>query len=174
MRHTYTISAGPSNALAFALGTPPQLTEAGIVQVLAGTLVRDLVAGPQGAFEVQLELYRQTHQDALSEIAAALAQRGFDVTEAVVVEWATSVLEGLVLGGLGGGAIASSTRNAESAAFGAFAGGIFGMILGSFVPKATAAYQAQRADPVTGSWQLVQVQMPATRGLAWGLGPQSA
>jgi hypothetical protein len=103
-----------------------------------------------------------------------LARLGFDVAQAVIVQWTTATLDGLVVGTLSGGLVGSSRRDGGAALAGAFLGALAGMVAGSLVRKAVAAYQAQRTYPAAGNWQLTPTEVPASARLSWAFGNEAA
>jgi len=169
--HTYrfhTALAGPFFAL--ARGTGPGLTADALVQALTGVVVRELVTAPQGGYDVELRLDRQSHEDALAEIEAVLGQLGFAMLQALITEWTTSAIEGAVLGAAAGGAgMGSLTKDPVSAVLAAVLVGGVGAIVGSTMETVKARFTAEKAHPFGGGWQVTQITPAGT-----DLGPEPA
>src|SRR5260370_5643314 len=106
--NTYHFRAIPRIAIAFSYRGLPQLTAQSLAQLLVGVTVHQLTGTPSVGYDVHLQLERQSHHDALTEIYSAMEQLGFTVTQAVVTEWVTSVVECALVGATGGGAIVAS------------------------------------------------------------------
>jgi hypothetical protein len=120
-------------------GVLPTLTRNGLVQTLAGVGIRDLTAAPNGGYEAHVELGRATHQ-------------------AEVTEWATATVEGALLGGTGGGAIGSATKDPLGFLAGLALGAVVGAVVGHAAQTIKARYRADRIAP--GMWQFTQLPVP--------------
>ncbi len=90
------------NAWNYAGAVPPALTRQGLVQALAGSAIRELTASTNGGYDAHIELDRDTHHDAVTEIESALMQLAFYTVQAEVTELATATVEGALLGGSAG------------------------------------------------------------------------
>jgi hypothetical protein len=134
------------------------LTKERLSQSLAGVAVRDLSEAGTGRYLLELQLQRPSHDQALSDILVALQQLGYSIVEAMVSEWVSAVVQGLLLGAASGGAVGSASRDPRItfvvAAFGAAAGAI----AGSGVRNVKVVYQVQRTYP--SGWVLTPVQEP--------------
>ena len=75
----------------------------GLITAIADVTVRDIIAYADGSHDLELQLQRRSHQEALTEIGNALASWGLDVSQALVTEVATQALAGALLGGTGEG-----------------------------------------------------------------------
>jgi hypothetical protein len=73
-------------------------TTQAVVQSLAGAVVRSIVPAEYGGYAVDLQLDRDNHHDAVADIHAAMVQLSFNVARVVITEWATSIVEGALLG----------------------------------------------------------------------------
>ncbi len=152
-------------------GVLPALTRNGLVQTVAGVGIRELTTAPNGGYEAHVELGRATHHDALTEIETGLVQLGFYAVQVDVTEWATATVEGALLGGTGGGAIGSATKDP----FGFFAalaiGAVVGALVGHTAQTIKARYRADRIAP--GMWQFTQlpVPRPGFGSQPWGTQP---
>lgn len=140
----------------FYSATPP-LTRAGLSRTLAGVTIHEL-ADSSGGHHVHIELARSTHDDAIAQIEAALAQFAFYTVQIEVTEWATALVEGALIGGSGGGALGAATRNVVGLVAGVLVGGILGAIFGQSAWSPQARYRADRIAP--GWWQLMQLPVP--------------
>ncbi len=138
----------------------PTLTANSLTQTLAGVVVRQLVTSAQAGYDVDLQLDRPNHHEAVADIHAALAQLGFNMAQAVITEWATSVVEGAVLGTASGGALGSATKDPWAMFFGAVIGLLVGASVGSGVNTVKAMYQADRMFPHRYGWQLTELPKP--------------
>jgi hypothetical protein len=170
--HTYRFNVRHAyNRWNYPGGVLPALTPAHLLQSLAGVGIRELTASPSGGYDVHIELKRDSHQDAVTEIESVLAQYAFYTPQTEVTEWATAVAEGALLGGSGGGAIGASTRTLEGLILGAGIGAIVGAIFGQAAQTIKARYLADRIMP--GMWQFTQAPIPQ-RGFGpqpWGVQP---
>jgi len=146
------------NAWTYVGGVQPALTRDGLAQALQGAAIRELTTSPNSGCDVHIELARNTHHDALTEIETALANYAFYTVQAEVTEWATAVAEGALLGGSGGGAIGASTRSVGGFIIGAALGAIVGAIFGQAAQTMTARYRADRIAP--GMWQFTPLPLP--------------
>ena len=172
----YRLRATPHPALAFSYALAHQLTAASIaqalVQALEGVAVRQIAGSSLGGYDVELQLDRPSHGDAVAQISVAFQQLGFSVAEATVTEWVTTTVELSILGCLGGGAVGSATRDPGATVIAAVVGGFAGAIAGAYVHKVAAAYQAQRHPLLTEAWQLTPIapsSLQAQPALpAWG------
>lgn len=146
----------------------PTLTADSLTNTLAGAVVRNLVTSSQGGYYVEVQLDRTNHQDAVADIHAALTQLGFNTAQAVITEWATSVVEGALLGTAGGGALGSTTKDPLAMLFSAAIGLLVGAAVGSGINTVKAMYQADRVHWSRYGWQFTQLPLPRPQ-----LGPQN-
>lgn len=136
----------------------PTLDAVALAQAIDGATVRELTVSQSGGYEVDIQLERPSHQEALDDIYNFLLPLGFTVADAVVTEWVNATVQVALIGALGGGAAGSTSRNAGTALAGTLLGGIAGGIAGSFVRNMRATYSAQRLYP--SGWQLTHIPQP--------------
>ena len=129
-------------------------------QTLSGVVIRQLSASPHGGYDLDIRLDRPSHQDAIADIESALRQFGFDTAQAVITEWVTSVVEGALLGGAGGTAIGSASKDPVAIVVGAVIGLLVGAAVGSAMQTVKATYEANRLHPFGGGWHLTVVPPP--------------
>lgn len=126
----------------------PSLTPEALAGALPGTLVRGLANLPANqGYHVEVQLDRQSHEQAIAEIEQAVAQFGLQIVEAYIVEVATAAAETALAAGAGGGLIGSSTRNAGATLAGALIGLAVGAAVGSQIERVVAAYRVTRPYP---------------------------
>ena len=170
--NTYRFNARHSyNRWNYPGGVLPVLTHNHLLQTLAGVTIRELSNSPNGGYDLHIELSRDTHDNAVADIEAALSQLAFYTVQAEITEWATAVAEGALLGGSGGGAIGASTRTVAGLLIGIGVGAIVGAIFGQASQTIKARYQASRIMP--GVWQIVTIPVPQ-QGFEpgpWGVHP---
>lgn len=128
------------------------LTKETLTRQLAGAIVRQLVAHEDGSHEIELQLQRSSHPDALTEIADVLPQFGLDFAQAVITEVVTNAAEGAILGRGGSAFGGAATKNPWAALLITAMGTIGGAAVGSLLETVVARYEAHR-DPYTG-WTL--------------------
>lgn len=140
---TYKIVVRPDIRLAFPGPVEPPLTEAMLVEALAGVAVRELSENQWGHRTVDVQLQRPTHDQALHEIIGTLQGFGFAFVEATVSEWANEAAQRGFLWAIGGGGtVGAASDNATAALLAALVGGFIGAVTGAEVHKLTAEYRA--------------------------------
>jgi hypothetical protein len=145
---------------AAAYRSAPTLTAEALLETLAGVVVRSVVAAPYGGYEVDLQLDRGNHHQAIAEIHDALLQSGFNVAQIVITEWATSVVEGAIFGTGGGAAIGSATKDPVAFFILTALGLVVGAAVGRGIYTAKALYQADRMNWHPYGWRLTQLVLP--------------
>jgi hypothetical protein len=108
---TYKFHAAPQLIYRYPGYAVRQLSANGILQTLAGATVHQIVGAPHTGYDVEIQLDRSTHHDAMHDIRVALENLGFTVLQAEITVWLTSTAELAVLGGTGGGAIGAATKD---------------------------------------------------------------
>ena len=161
--NTYTIHLQPHYG---AWGTRP-LTHEVIANALAGAVIRQLDADVYGRVVLDLALRRPSHADALNEVAFAVQDLGYSIVQATATEWASSLVEGMLLGAVGGGGAGATTKNPGFAFLAGVIGGIAGGLVGSSVQRKKIIFEVR---PTYAGWRFTPVQpemAPAHRaGLA--------
>ena len=160
--NTYSLTLGPAGYYGVTRWGPPSLAAETVTNALKGAVVRSLVADTTGGLNLDLQLQRPSHEQALDDIVVALQQIGWNVIDATVTEWVSATAQGLVLGAFGFGAAGSAIHDPEIMVLAGFIGAIAGGIAGSFVQNVKVVYQAQRAYP--SGWVLTPVQRPTPVG----------
>ncbi len=158
--NTYRFHAQPHLHFAFSGWGMPELNAASFAETLAGSTVRGLTAAA-GGYDVDLRLDRASHQQALDDLSTVLQQVGFNVAEVIVTEWVSSVVEGALLGVLGGGAVGSKSQDAATTLIVGAIGALAGGVVGSHLQTVRATYLAQRLYPYAAGWQLTQLKRVA-------------
>lgn len=125
------------------------LTEDMLVKAIAGAAVRSVVAHHAGEVDVVLDLEHRAADEALRDLEVALEELGFDIVEALIVELTTALVEGALLGALGGTAAGMRRHPAVLLACVAI-GTASGAAVGRAVAVKGATYLARRAHD---SWQ---------------------
>jgi len=169
--NTYRLGVRPSQRLALGGRRTAALSSEQLMTQLPGTSVRELSSDDSYHWLVDLELTRDTHEQALNEIIIAVQRLGFDVVNAWVTEWADRAVEGALIGLAGGGTAGSASGNAELAAIIALAGNIIGGWAGSQLKRVEKVYELTPSYP--SGWVLtpVPLQKPAEPVLRPGLSP---
>jgi hypothetical protein len=161
MMNTYRFHAFPSAPYwSWNYHALRALSAESLAQVLAGVVVRKLVAAPKGGYEVDIQPARPNHHDALADIETALSELGLTTAQAMITEWVTSIVEAAVLGGVGGGAMGSATKDPFLTIGGVILGLVIGVAVGSAMLVVKAEYQADRIDPFGSGWRLSVVPRP--------------
>lgn len=161
----YRFLAAPQAAWRAYMTTP--FNPSGLIGSIPGALLRGLVELPnwQG-FDIEIQMDRRTHEEALDEIDASLGHFGLRLAEGYIVEVATAALESALAAGASGGLIGSGTKNAGAALAGALLGLAVGAAVGSQIEHVVAAYSVRRAYP-SQPWELVPITV-RQRGSAEG------
>jgi hypothetical protein len=121
--------------------------------------VRLLVAYQDGSYDVELQLDRPTHADALTAIASALSDLGLDLLQVEITELVTDTLAGAALGGSGGAAAGATTKNLTAILVGAAIGVVVGAAVGSARETIVAKYVAHRYHPLS-AWTFYRIDPP--------------
>jgi hypothetical protein len=150
--NTYKIRAQPT---AWATS---ELTHEALAQLLDAEL-REVVRGPEGGFHVAFERRESDHVAAFNDVFVALQQLGYQALEADVTEWVDQMVESAIVGGLGGGTLASGSENRELMLFAVLTGALAGAIAGSQLRKVKAVYEVVPVYPA--GWTLREVTPPA-------------
>lgn len=132
------------------------LTADSLATAIAGAAVRQLLPYNDGSYDLEIELTRQDHAQALNEIINALVAAGFRSAEAQVTEWTTSWVEGGLVGALGGGAIGGEVADVVGFLFGLAIGALVGAAGGSLQRKVTKVIGAQVDFYMQGGWQFTE------------------
>jgi hypothetical protein len=160
--NTYRLRLRPAGYYGVTRWGPPSLSAETVADALPGAVIRSLVADTTGGLDLDLQLQRPSHKQALDDIAVALQQIGWNIVEAMVTEWVNATAQGIVLGGLGFGAAGSASHDPGIMLVAAVAGALVGGVAGSFVQKVKVVYQVQRAYP--SGWMLTPTQRPGPAG----------
>lgn len=135
-----------------------ELTHEALAQLLDGKL-REVVRLPEGSFHVAFERREGDHVAAFNDVFVALQQLGYQAIEADVTEWVDQMVESAIIGGLGGGTLASGSESGELTLFAALFGALAGAIAGSQLRKVKAVYKVVPVYPA--GWTLQEVTPPA-------------
>jgi putative transcriptional regulator len=137
----------------------PLLTPEALAAALPGAGVRALVQLPlDGGYDVEVQLQRACHDDALDDIVQALGQFGLQLVQARITEIATATVETALVGGAGGGAIGSSSKDAGVTVAAALVGAAIGAAVGSQLERVAAMYMVAKPYPM-GPWQLTPIPL---------------
>lgn len=141
----------------YVAASPPTLEA--LAQFLPGVVIRGHAQLPdRQGYLIEVQLDRQSHEQALDEIEQAVARFGLQVIEAYVIEVATATAETALAGGASGGAIGATSKNPTAALAGALIGLAVGAAVGSQVERIVAAYAVRRPPPGQ-PWELVPVPL---------------
>lgn len=139
----------------FGQPTLQKLTLDSLGQSFAGAVVRQLIEYTDGSYDIEMDLQRPTHPDALNEIVNVLVGAGFQVAEAEITEWTTSWIEGAIVGALGGGAVGGIVGSLAGLFLGALIGTEVGIIGGTMQRKVIRVIDANANWYTAGGWQFV-------------------
>ena len=131
-----------------------ELTHEALAQLLDANL-REVVRVPEGGFHVAFERRESDHVAAFNDVFVALQQLGYQALEADVTESVDQMVESAIVGGLGGGTLASGSENGELMLFAALIGALAGAIAGSQVRKVKTVYEVVPVYPA--GWTLQEV-----------------
>jgi hypothetical protein len=169
--NTYRFRALPKFLYAIAFPELPELTVQVIGQTLTGATVHELTGDPTSGYDVHMQLDRSSHHEALDDIRSGMEQLGFNVAQVLVTEWLSSVLEGALVGGAGGGALGAATKDPWVMAAAALLGALAGAAAGSLVRTVKARFDAQLLHPFGGGWRITPQAPPLPAAGAWGPAP---
>lgn len=150
--NTYKIRAQPT---AWATSEPTQ----DVLAQLLDAKLREVVRVPEGGFHVAFERHETDHVAAFNDVFVALQQIGYQAIEADVTEWVDQMVESAIVGGLGGGTLASGFESGELMLFAALFGALAGALAGSQVRRVKAVYVVVPVHPA--GWTLQEVTPPA-------------
>ncbi len=151
-KSTYRVRLSP--AVLQLAGTG--LSRDSLERSIAGVVVREVINERFGNHVLDLELTRNSHEEALNEILIAAQQLGYSIVEATVSEWADQLIEQAAAGALGAGTVTGlATKNPEAAVAVGLVGMIIGGIAGAHIEKIKAVYAARPTYP--SGWQLVRI-----------------
>src|SRR5438309_10169713 len=140
---TYKFHAHPQLIYTYPGYAVRQLSANGIIQTLAGAAVHQFVGTPHDGYDVEVQLERSTHHDAMHDIRVTLEDLGFTVLQAEITVWLTSTAELAVLGGTGGGAIGAATKDPLLFVLFALSGSGAGAVAAQFTKKVKERFDAQ-------------------------------
>jgi hypothetical protein len=127
-------------------------TPRSVSSLLPGSSVPSMTAF-EGGYTIAIEMDRDDHSAAMTELATALQQLGFTVLEAAITEFIDSLLEGAAVGAASGAALGAASKSGEGFLW-FFVGGLAaGALLGSSQKRVKARYVARRPFPGT-DWQI--------------------
>jgi len=139
------------------------LTHEAVADALAGVVIRRLETDAYGRVALDLAMRRPTHTDALDEIAFAVQDLGYSFVQATVTEWVSSLVEGLLIGAVGGGGAGAAAKDPGFAFLAGIAGAVAGGLVGSSVQRKKVIFEVRRTY---AGWQFTPVQPQTAPGLA--------
>ena len=157
--NTYRLVVRPDIRLARGLPIEPPLTSDMVVGAIPGVVVREVSEHQWGPRVVDVQLDRDTHDQALDDIERAVEAFGFSVAEAVVSEWAGDVTKAAIRSVIGDAAM----EDPVVAFLVAIAADVVGLFVSSEERKLQARYEANR---LYFGWDLRQIpqQQPSMQG----------
>ena len=138
--NTYRLVVRPDIRLARGLPIEPPLTSDMVVGAIPGVVVREVSEHQWGPRVVDVQLDRDTHDQALDDIERAVEAFGFSVAEAVVSEWAGDVTKAAIRSVIGDAAM----EDPVVAFLVAIAADVVGLFVSSEERKLQARYEANR------------------------------
>jgi hypothetical protein len=158
--HTYRFHAQPNFHRGYGWPGVADLTVNTFTQALAGAIVKQLVATPDGGYDVHLAMNSSSHEQALEEVWGVLQQDGYNYIQAVVTEWVTSTVEGAGAGCLAGAGLGSTTKNVEKT--------VLSLIIGRIVGGGPGIPQGNSEGELSGPPQLPVRRLAASAPPASG------
>jgi hypothetical protein len=107
----------------------------------------------------------------MHDIRNTMEQLGFSVAQAVITEWLTSTLELALIGGAGGGALGSASKDPGIAIICALIGAGAGAVAAQFTKTVKARFDAQLMHAYGPSgWSITPQPPPTTQAYPapWG------
>jgi hypothetical protein len=156
--NTYQLRVRPIHRLTSFGWHSPELDTGHLASQLPGVSVRGLSSENACHWVIDLQLARDTHDQALNEIFVAVQLLGFEVVNAWVTEWADRTIEGALLGLAGGGTAGSASGNADLAGLIALAASVLGGLVGSQLKRVEKVYELTPTFP--SGWVLTPVPLP--------------
>ena len=165
--HTYRFHVTPTYPTFYSIyGQLPVLSKELVSKTFLGVILNELTPVPNGGYTVEMHSGHADRGEVMRVIEQGFGQLGFSLAQALITEWATSIVEGALIGGTGGGVIGSSSKQAGPTAAGAIIGLVVGGLVGAAMRRAVATYRADRQHPYRYSptarygWEITQL-MPA-------------
>jgi len=140
MKHTYRIRIQPQHHYSLIAHQVPQLSADNLVRALSGVVVREISSGDYGDYFVDVQLQRESHEQALNEILAAVQNFGYSWLEATATEWADQTLGGALAGGVGGGIAGGESGGPVTALVLGLFGALIGAAVGSLIESHKVIY----------------------------------
>ncbi len=154
MSHAYAVQVRPRQLHRLAPPVRPLSAEL-LSSAIDGLRVRQITSFDNGDQAIDVELARDSHEQALNEILIAVEQLGYSWLKASVTEWADNALAGAIFGCAGGGSVGASSGSGEAGLLGALLGLVVGAVIGSLIDHVKLIYELQWNGV---AWTLVQVQ----------------
>jgi hypothetical protein len=167
MKHTYRVRIQRQRHYALIAHQLPALSQETLVQALGGAIVREISQGDHGNYFVDLQLRRDSHEQALNEILIAVQNVGYSWVEATVTEWADETASGALAGFVGGGIAGGSSGDGGAALLLGLFGALVGAAVGSFIERHKVVYTVHWT---ARGWVL----QPQTQQAPTGLQPRLA
>lgn len=141
----------------FPLPEASEVTAQSIASLLPGSRVSSITAF-EGGYTIAIEMERDDHSAAMSELTNAFEQLGFTVLEAAITEFVDALLEGAAVGAASGAALGAATKSGEGFLWLLIGGLAAGALLGSSQKRVKARYVARRPFPGT-DWQITRLDL---------------
>jgi hypothetical protein len=148
-RYQLRLRYAPGRNLRFSA---PQLTPEVLASALPAGTQYTLTPLADG-YELAIDLDRHDHGQAMVDLDSALRQIGFSVLQASITEFATSWIEGSLIGTAGGAVLGAATKSLE----GFLALALSGFVLGALRQTEKAKYLAM---PTAHGWQITKRESP--------------
>lgn len=164
--NSYRIRVQPASTI-FRLQWQAMPDEEFLISHLPGLSMNEIVDEGFGTCVLDFLLQRPDHVQVINEVLGVLQTIGYTVLDGEVSELAGAVVEGALLGALGGGALGSTAKSGHVAAIVALIGAVAGGLVGSTMKRVEKVYQIEPAYPE--GWALTLVPLLPVRRPGPGL-----
>ena len=123
-----------------------------VVDSLAGVVAHHVAADQWGGLTLGVTLARQDHEAALNDLFALAQQLGYSLLNGEISKLVGSEIETAILGGLGSGALGTTSNNGWVALLAAAVGAVGGWIVGSSLKRVEVVYEVR--PNAFGGWTL--------------------
>lgn len=162
MKHTYRVRITPQRYYGLIAHQVPALSVESLSSSLTGVVVREISSGDYGDYFVDVQLQRDSHEQALNEILVTVQNLGYSWLEGTVTEWANQTIAGAFAGGGVGGIAGGESAGPVGALLFGLLGAVVFAAVGSFIESHKVIYTVQLT---TQGWVLTPQTPPEPLGL---------
>jgi hypothetical protein len=142
MKSTYRVRIEPQRYYGLISHQVPELSVESLSRALAGVVVREISSGDYADYFVDVQLQRESHEQALNEILVTVQNLGYSWLEGTVTEWADQTIAGALAGGGVGGIAGGETAGPVGALVFGLLGALVCAAVGSFIESHKVIYTA--------------------------------